>query len=434
MSLLLELAVILLLIIANGLFAMSEIAVVTSRKSRLQQRASRGDAGARTALELARDPTEFLSAVQVGITLVGILAGAFGGARLARDLAGAIDGIAFLAPYAYPLAFALIVGSITFVTLIIGELVPKEIGLAAPERVAARIARPMRRLGRVVRPLVALLSATTDAILKLFKLTPKREPAVTEEDIRMLMAQGARAGVVQRVEHDIVERVFLLGDRQTGSIATPRHDIEWVDVDAPVDTLVEAVRASDHSRLLVCEGRLDRVVGVVRARALLAQALTGKPLDLRLLVQQPLFVPETMPVYRLLEMFRQSDVHLAVVLDEYGGVVGVATINDIFDDLVAGIPGAVDEENASIVRREDGSWLVDGALSLEDLELTLALEPMTFGERRGFRTVGGLAMDRLGHIPEVGETFEVAGHRFEIVDLDGRRIDRLMITAPPPSE
>lgn len=434
MSLLLELAVILLLIIANGLFAMSEIAVVTSRKSRLQQRAARGDAGARTALELARDPTEFLSAVQVGITLVGILAGAFGGARLARDLAGVIDGIAVLAPYAYPIAFALIVGAITFVTLIIGELVPKEIGLAAPERVAARIARPMRRLGRVVRPLVALLSATTDAMLKLFRLTPKREPAVTEEDIRMLMAQGARAGVVQRVEHDIVERVFRLGDRQTGSVATPRHDIEWVDVDAPVDTLVEAVRASDHSRLLVCEGRLDRVVGVVRARALLAQSLTGKPLDLRVLVQQPLFVPETMPVYQLLEMFRQSDVHLAVVLDEYGGVVGVATINDIFDDLVAGIPGAVDEENASIVRREDGSWLVDGALSLDDLELTLALEPMTFGERHGFRTVGGLAMDRLGHIPEVGEAFEVAGYGFEIVDLDGRRIDRLMITAPPPSE
>lgn len=430
MSLFIELAVILLLIVANGLFAMSEIAVVTSRKTRLQRRAANGDEGARTALELARDPTEFLSAVQVGITLVGILAGALGGSRLARDLAGVMDGVPVLAPYAYPISFAIIVGGISFVTLIVGELVPKEVGLAAPERVAARIARPMRRLARIARPLVALLSATTDAALKVLRISPRKEPAVTEEDIRMLIAQGARAGVVQGVEHDIVERVFRLGDREAGSIATPRHEVQWVDVGTPPEKLVEIVRASEYSRLLVCEGKLDRVLGVVRARALLAQSLTGKPLDLRVLLQQPLFVPTTMPVYRLLEMLRQAEVRFAVVLDEFGSVEGVATMNDIVHDLVAGVPGPARAEDAAIVRREDGSWLVDGSLSLDDLETTLAVEPSTFGERRSFRTVGGLAMDRLGHVPQIGESFELAGFRFEVVDMDGRRIDRLMITPP----
>jgi len=424
----LEIAAILLLLMVNGVFAMSEIAVVTARPTRLARRAELGDERAAAAVALKEEPTEFLSAVQVGITLVGILAGAFGGARLSRQLAEPLSRIEWLAPYANTVAFVLIVGTITYFSLVIGELVPKRIALSNPEGIASRIARPMQRLARFAKPLVLLLSASTNAVARVFGVGPNEEPDVTEQDIRALIAQGARAGVVHETEEDILERVFYVGDRQVRAVMTPRPDLIWVEENASAAEIREVLAQTGHARLLVCAGSVDNVRGIVRAGDLLLQCLEGGPLDLRALLREPQFVPAAMPLLQLLQQFRQSGVHLAIALDEFGSVSGVVTLNDLLNDLVADVPGGVSRRTSDIVRRDDGSWLIDGTVPLEDVEQAVGEKLLPVTRARGSRTLGGLVLERLGRVPSEGDSVELTDRvRLEVVDMDGRRVDRVLV-------
>ena len=424
-----EIVAVLVLIVANGVLAMSEIAVVTARKSRLATKARQGDARASAAVRLKEAPTQFLSTVQIGITLIGILAGALGGARLAGHLAPLLARVDWLAPYANGVAFGIVVAIVTYLSLVIGELAPKRLAMAAPERIASVVARPMTTLARITGPLVALLTASTRLVVAPFRVGSKDDADVTEDDIRAMIAQATATGAVHETEQDILERVFFLGDRRASGVMTPRHDIEWIDASATPDDLRRQLDPPSHARYLVCDGSLDRVVGVLYARELLGQCLRGQPLAPRELLRQPLFVPETIPVLRLLEMFRRSDIRMAVTLDEYGAVRGIVTIDDILEDLIADIPGAsVDEE---IVRREDGSWLIDGSVPIDDLAQRLGLERASIAPG-AYTTLGGLVMSQLGHVPRVGERLTLAGFTFEVVDMDGRRVDRVLVTPPAP--
>jgi putative hemolysin len=422
-----EIAAILVLLVLNGIFAMSEIAVVTARPTRLARRAEEGDQRAAAAAALKEEPTEFLSAVQIGITLVGILAGAFGGARLAGHLAEPLSRIGWLAPYANTVAFVLIVGAITYLTLVIGELVPKRVALSNPEGIASRIARPMQRLARLAKPLVILLSASTNGITRLMGVKPSEEPDVTEQDIRALIAQGARSGVVHETEEDILERVFYVGDRQVRAVMTPRPDIDWVEATASAADLRKALGTTGRSRVLVCESDVDQVRGVVRATDLLSQCLEGGPVDLAALMREPHFVPASMPVLQLLQRFGQSEVRLAIALDEFGSVQGVVTLNDILNDLVADVPGLSGRRATDIVRREDGSWLIDGTVSIEDVEQAVGEKILPFTRPRGSRTLGGLMLERIGRVPREGDIVELTEFKLEVVDMDGRRVDRVLV-------
>lgn len=428
-SIVFEIVVILLLLVVNGVFAMSEIAVVTARESRLARRASGGDTRAAGALALKAEPTEFLSTVQVGITMVGVLAGAFGGATLAAHLDDALERFTWLAPYSEVLSFVVVVAAITYLSLIIGELVPKRIAMSDPEGIASRIAGPMRVLGKVGSPLVRMLSASTNVLLALLPLRAAEEGAVSEDDIRAMVRHAAATGAIHEAEEDIVERVLSLGDRQVSDVITPRPDVDWIDIDTPQDELAAELASRPRARYLVCEGEIDRVLGFVRASDLFAQVLSGSALSLKPLILTPLFVPASQPLIRLLELFRQSEIRAAVALDEFGGVQGVVTMDDVLRDLVVDIPGLVTPDD-DIVRRDDGTFLISGSTPMDDVRAALGPEAATLRiqDSRGYRTLAGMVMTTLGHVPRTGERFEIDSYRFEVVDMDGRRIDRVLVT------
>jgi putative hemolysin len=433
-SIVAESAVLLVLFLLNGALAMSEMAVVSARRARLERRAEEGSRGARVALQLAEEPTEFLAAIQVGITLVGILSGAFAGATLAEELERALLAIPGIAPYAEAIAVTAVVLGVTYLSLIIGELVPKRIALNDPERIAARVARPMRVLARAGAPVVRLLGASTNLVLRLLRVRARAEPRVTEEEIRALVEEAAETGDVQPAEQELVESVFRLGDRQAGTIMTPRHEMHWLDLEDPPEQLREQLVSEPHSRWVVCRDGLDHVVGVMRGEALLARLLAAgaAPPDavaaeVARVAREPLYVPETIPAFQLLEAFRGSGEQEALVLDEFGGVQGVVTLTDMLESLVGTLPRRGDEEPA-IAPRPGGGWLVDGGLPVDELEARLDVEPLPVEERRGFRTLAGFILARLGRVPRVGERVEWAGYRFEVVDMDGRRIDKVMVT------
>jgi len=427
-----EIALIVGLLLLNGVFSMSEMAVVAAKRSRLARRAADGDAGAQAALDLAAQPNAFLSTVQVGITLVGVLAGAFGGAGIAELLAASLGSVAWLAPYAEPVAFGLVVAAITYLSLIFGELVPKRIALSDPERVAALVARPMRIVARAGSPLVALLTGSTNAVFRLLGIAGSAEPGVTEHDIRALVAQGAETGVVQEAERTIVENAFRLGDRGVKAIMTPRPDVSWIDLADDVDAIAEQIAAGARDRMLVCDGGLDRVVGVLHAGDLLARCMAGDVVvdaaRLRAIAREPLYVPDSMPAFRLLETFRRTRQHAAVVLDEYGAVAGMATLDDLLEALIGEVPVDDAADTPSIVRQPDGSWLIDASTPLDDVENALGLD-VPERERDDVLTLGGLVMSRLGHLPRRGESFAWAAHRVEVVAMDGRRIVTVRVVA-----
>jgi putative hemolysin len=427
-----ELLIVGLLILLNGALAMAEMALVSSRKARLEQWANAGDQRARAALELANEPTRFLSTVQVGITLLGILAGAFGGATISQAVAAQVRGVPPLSPYAEAIGLGIVVIAITFLTLIFGELVPKRLALNSPERIASLVARPMRLLSRLAGPVVHLLGAATSLTLHLLRVRPVAEAPVTEEEIEILIEQGRRAGVFEAAEQQIVEAVFRLGDRRVSSLMTPRPEVVWIDIGRPADESLRTVLGSPHARFPVCRGSLDEILGLVVARDVLARHAGGQPLDLAALVERPLFVPETLHAYRLLERFKQHGCHVAVVIDEFGGVQGIVTVADIFEALVGDIPAAGETADADVVRREDGSLLVDGTLSIDELKEVLGVETLPVEARGDFYTVGGLMMARLGRIPALGDRFDWEDKRFEVVDMDGNRVDKVLI-APIPS-
>jgi putative hemolysin len=429
-----EVVVILILLVLNGVFSMSELAVMTAKRTRLEHRVEEeGDAGAKAALELASNPNAFLSTVQVGITLVGVLAGAFGGAGIAEVLAPQFARVTWLAPYATSLAFAIVVTIITFLSLIIGELVPKNIALANPERVAALVARPMAILSRVGGPVVRVLTRTTNVILRLLGLGSVSEPGVTEQDIRALVEQGAESGVVAATEHAIVENTFRLGDRTVESIMTPRPDVLWVDLADPPEALRSQLSGAVRERFLLCEGELNQVVGIVFAEDLLLRAVNGSSVadvdSLRAVAREPQFVPAVMPVFQLLTTLRYSRAHAAVVLDEYGAVTGLVTLHDLLEALVGDVPDAATGDVADLVREPDGSWRIDAGVPLDEVEARLDIDADDH-ERADVVTIGGFVMGRLGRVPREGDVVEWSGRRVIVSRMSGRRILSVLIEPP----
>jgi putative hemolysin len=428
-----DLLLVFVLILLNGLFAMSEIAIVSARRARLVQLADQGSAGARKALQLASEPTRFLSSVQVGITTIGILNGAIGEAALVTRLTAAFEQTPLLAPYAHALAMGTMVVGLTYVSLIVGELVPKRLALTDPEAIATIIARPMHAVAAAGRPLVFLLSASTEAILRLLRVRQVKSPAVTVEEIKVLFEQGAQEGVFERTEHELVTNVLNLDARHVASVLTPRSDVVYLDVRDSIDTNREKLRSSLHGVFPLCDGGLDHVLGVVRATKVLEQVLDEGALDLPSLAEPALFVPETTTLMKLLEQFKRTHLPLALVVDEFGDVEGLVSLTDVIAAIVGDLPSEPGEEPA-IVQREDGSWLMDGALDVTTVLRTLGDESMlTDEDRQHYHTLGGLAMLALGRVPKTGDIFERGGFRFEVVDMDGNRVDRLLVSRLPAS-
>jgi putative hemolysin len=407
---------------------MSEIAVVAARKVRLKQRAEDGDERANAALKLANDPSQFLATVQVGITLVGVLAGAYGGATLAAKLAVPVATVPLLAPYAEGIALGLVVGVITVLSLIVGELVPKRIGLNNPETIASWVARPMMMLARIGGPIVALLTSSTNLVLRVFGIKGDAQPNLTEDEIKALISQAAETGAVGITEETILQRVFQLGDQRVSSIMTPRPDIEWIDVDATEEELREFLASHSHTQFVVCHGGLDDVLGIVRSADLLPVAFRGQPIDLRSLTREALFVPDSMPAVQLLESFRGSHKHTALVMDEYGAVEGLVTVTDLLTAIVGELPMDATEALGAFVSRADGSWLVEGSASMEDVAAHFGLDQLPEEEAGAYHTIGGFVMARLGRVPRPADHFEWGGMRFEVVDMDGRRVDKVLVS------
>ena len=430
-----DVLLLLLLIVLNGIFAMSEIAVVSARRARLIQLAEDGSKGARHALMLASEPTRFLSSVQVGITSIGILNGAIGEGAIAARLRPALEQVPLLAPYADTLSLAIMVAALTYVSLIIGELVPKRLALIHPETIASAIARPMDVVAAVARPIIFLLSVSTDSILRLFRVRQAKQPGVTADEIRVMLEQGAEEGVFEPTEHELVTNVLNLDDRHVGAVLTPRSDIVYLDIRDSVVMLREKLREQPHSVLPLCDGSLDKVLGFVRSTKVLEQFLEQRQPDLPALAEPPLFVPETMTLMKLLEQFKRTHLPIALVVDEFGDVEGLVSFTDVISSIVGDLPTEPGEEPA-IVQREDGSWLLDGAVDLDSALRTLVAEGVVSDEeRQHFHTLGGLAMVALGRVPRTGDVFERGDYRFEVVDMDGNRVDRILASRKsPPSE
>jgi len=414
--------------VANGVFAMAEIALVAARTIRLQQWSEAGDVRAQRALELKSHSTDFLSTVQVGITMIGIFAGAYSGSTLAEPLALRLRSVPGIGPYSETVALVIVVSLLTYFSLVIGELVPKAIALRSPESLLVRVAPPFAFLARIGSPLVRLLSTSTTLILWLLRIRPGDEPNPTEEEIRALLKQATSSGEVELVEQQIVDKVFHLGDRRVSSLMTPRPDIDWVDIQADAATLREQLASQRHARVFVCDGELDRVVGIAHVEELLAQCLGGQSFDLRSIVRTPIFVPETLTVLALLERFRMARTHTAIVVDEYGGVQGLLTVSDIVEGLFGELPDEPVKEQGPVVQRPDGSWLVDGWVSLDDLRAVIPIPPVPEDEQGHFHTLAGLIMTRLGKVPRAGDAVEWGNLRFEAVDMDGRRVDKVLVT------
>lgn len=425
-----ELLIIFLLLLANGAFALAEIALVSARKSRLQHAADRGDFRARVALSLQAEPGHFLSTVQVGITLVGILTGAFSGGTLVTLLNAQLARAPALAPYSHPLSLGLVVMATTFLSVVIGELVPKRLGLQNPEKVAVAMAVPMRRLSTFATPVVWILSRSSEGVLRLLGLRASTDPPVTEEDVKALIRHGAEAGVFEPAEHEMLGRVIRLGDRRVGALMVPRPEVVWLDAAEPVESIREKLLRERHARYPVCEGSPDRVLGVVHTVDLLAHALSGAPLDLRVLTQPAVFVPEGTRAGRLLERFRETRSGFAVVIDEHGGTQGVVTAADILRAIVGEAAGIEDDDEPAVVRREDGSWLVDASMPVDEFNEEFQLPAPPAAAPADYETLGGMVSHFLGRIPRAGDHFQWAGLRIEVVDMDGLRVDKVLVSRP----
>ncbi len=427
---LLAIAVIALLIVLNGLLALSEMAIVAARKTRLEAMAKRGRRGAKTALDLIADPSGFFATVQIGITLVGIVAGAFSGGTLADPLARVLRPLPGIGAHSHAIALVVVVTLVTYLSLVVGELVPKRLALTRPERIAAAIAPPMRMLSTIAAPAVWLLRHSTEAVLRLTGQSSARETTVTEDEVKSLIAEGTRAGIFAPEERLMINGVLRLADRSVRAIMTPRAEVAWIDRHATRDRLMAAVTASRHTQFLVCDGSIDAPVGLVSTRDLLAAALAAEPIDVGRLMTSVPFLPEHTPVIRLIEAFRQARSRTAVVVDEYGVTEGIVSAADILESIAGVLPEADEPPEARVVRRADGSLLIDGMLPIDEFEELSGWHDLRAGA--DFETVAGLVINRLGRLPNVGDQVAVDGMTFEVVDLDDRRIDRLLVTLPAP--
>lgn len=422
-----QFAIVFVLIIVNGLFAMAEIAIVSARKARLQQAVMTGSGSARAALDLATSPNNFLSAVQIGITLIGILNGAIGEAALAAPVQELIDNVPALAPYSQTLALIVTVVVITYLSLVVGELVPKRLGLLNPERVAMLVAIPMRTLTRLTSPAVRILSASTDFVVRLLGINESETPAVTEEEIKLMFAEGTRAGIFEAAEENILKRTLRLGDRPVAAIMTPRTEITWIDLEDPPEVRRQLMAGRPFGRYPVGRGSIEQLVGVVQMKDLMAQYLAGQEIDLETVLQPLVYVPENIPALKLLEVFESSRTHLALVVDEYGGLQGLVTLDDVLQGIVGDMPLAGEEEAPGAVQRDDGSWLIDGLLPIDEFREIFGLESLPGEEEGDFQTVAGFVLSQLGHIPTVGDSTTWNDLVIEVMDMDGRRIDKVLV-------
>jgi putative hemolysin len=407
---------------------MAELAVVSSRKVRLQQRAEDGDENARAALALADSPNRFLSTVQIGITLIGTLAGALGGAGMTDDLEVLITQVPALRPYAHGLALGIIVLVVTYLSLVIGELVPKRLAMSNPERIAAVVARPMKLLSVMVRPLIWLLSISTEGVLRLLRVKHTDNSPVTPEEITGLMEQGEVVGVFEERETDIVESVFRLGDLRAGALMTPRTDIDWLDLEEPFEVNLQRMMNSPHTHFPTANGSLDNVQGILRGKDVLARVTDGAVVDLREAIQPAVFIPESMPAFEVLELLKGAFGNLALVIDEYGGLLGMVTLFDVMEAIVGGISERGEPVVPEALQREDGSWLVEGMMRIDEFKKLFDIDDLPEESRAGYQTVGGFVMTMIGSVPQAGQKFEACGWKYEVLDMDGMRVDKVMVS------
>jgi putative hemolysin len=417
-----ELALVFVLILLNGVFVMSEMAIVSSRKVRLQKLADKGNRRARIALDLAQDPHRFLPTVQVGITLMAILSGARGESAISHILSPLLEKW-LLKEYSEPISSIIAIATITYLTIVIAELVPKQLALNSPEKIASFVAEPIDKIAGLSTPIIFALSGSTNFFVKLFGIKPSSEPEVTEEELKVMIETG---GIFEEAEQDMMEGILSLSDRKIGAMMTPRPDITWLNLEDSIAINRQKILDSEYSRLPVCEGELDKVLGIIHIADLLSQTLKGEELNLTTALRQPLFIPESMRGSSVLEQFKKFGTHLAIIVDEYGVVKGLVTMHDILEEIVGDINDISETEEPQIIERDDGSWLLDGMLSIEDFLEQFKL-PESSIDRGNYHTLGGFAIMQFGKIPISGEHFQWLHLRFEIVDMDGKRVDKVLV-------
>lgn len=422
-----EIVIIIVLIVLNGIFAMSEFALVSAKRTRLKQLAEEGNTGAVAALELSNRLTPFLSTIQIGITLVGILAGAFGGATVAEGLAAYLSDFPAIAPYSNALSITLVVLVITYLTLIIGELVPKQLALNKAETIATKVAKPMLFLSAIARPLVVILSVSTEAVLRILRVQKTSGPPVTEEEIKIMLEEGTEAGVFEEAELSMIEGVLEIGDLRVESLMTHRTDIIALDMNDAVKENLQRMVLSGRSYFPAYERNLDNIVGMVSVKDILAKIVESGTVDIRENVTEPLFVPEAISVLKLLELFKELGVHIALITDEYGSIQGIITLHDILEAIVGDVRSLGEPAETPVVVREDGSWLIDGDTAIEKLKDVLSVDSFPEEEEGYYRTIAGLIMYVLQRIPKTGDHIEFKGMRYEVVDMDGNRIDKVLV-------
>jgi len=424
------------LLLLNGIFAMSELAMMTSRQSRLQKSAGTGNKGAAAALVLSREPSRFLGTVQVGITLIGVLMGAFGEKQLSGHVREFLQKFPAIAEHAEVIALALVVLLITYFSLVLGELVPKRLALTYPEAIAALISRPLSLLSNIAAVPVRILTFSTDLILAILRVKPISNDDVSEEDVKSLVARAASTGIFDPIEYKLFQRVFRVGDLRVSSLMVPRADMVWIDESDSIEAVRVLIGTSPFSHFPVCKGDIDKLVGVIHVKDLIAYGLlSGGDFAINQVARKPLFVPETTPALMMLENFQKSKTHIAIVVDEYGGTQGLVTLNDIVGAVVGDVSRNSAEPLPQSMRRKDGSWLLDGSLALHELSVTLNLTPEMESQLPDANTVAGLLLDQFGHIPSAGDETTWQGFSFEVMDMDGTRIDKVLVKRvdePPP--
>ncbi|AUJ25028.1 hemolysin family protein [Virgibacillus dokdonensis] len=423
--------ILLVLIIANGIFAMTEIGVVTSRKIRLEQKVKEGNSKAKTALYLAENSSELLSTIQIGITLIGIISGAFGGAAIADDVSVYLSEIPFLAPWSTEISMVLVVTLTTFLTLVIGELTPKQIGLTNPEKVALAVAKPMYFFSKVAKPLIWILDQSTKLALKTLGIKTTNEPDVTEEEIQQMIEQGVHSGSIEEIEHEMVDQIFYMGDQRLSDILTPRTQLTWIDIESSFEENMEIISQSEFSRFPVGKGSLDHFLGIIHTKKVFSKLQSGEAFSIDDCIEKALILPEHVKVFKALETLKESGYHQAVVVDEYGGVEGFVTLNDIMQVIVGDIQTEGSRERATIMQRDNDSWLADGQVPFDtflryfDLEDEIDDDVM---KDTSFQTLGGFITSEIGNTPIEGDSVFIVNLKLEVVDMDSVLVDKLLIT------
>jgi len=416
----------------NAIFAMYEIAMVSARKTRLHQRVDEGSQGAADALELLKDPNQqYLSTVQIMITMIDTLAGGIGGAMLADPFADVLRNITWLEPVADTVALITVVIIITYFSIVLGELIPKRLSVSRPEDVVTKLSPPIKTLTKIFRPLTKFLSASTNFGIKLFRINTQAEPIVTEDEIKVMIEQGKEIGVFEEAEQDMVSGVFRLGDRRVDALMTPRTEITWLDIEDNQDLNASKLTNSEYSRLPVAKGNLDEVIGIIDVKDLLGLDLKAQDFRIEQYAKPAIFIPENMQALKALEVFKNSGLHYALVIDEYGGLQGFVTLYDVLEAIVGDIPQNSEDKEQMAVQRADGSWLFDGMIVIDELKEILGISALPDEDRAGFQTISGFIMSQIGRIPKTGQTFDWDKFHFEVVDMDGRRVDRVLVSLLP---